>query len=300
MAEPKNRPRIRPIRSSLLLVASAVSSLGVLGGVTAGAAGGGSVTEVASAAGALGAHAAMSPAPGFKLASVGDYSKVGSSNWSGYAQHTTKKGTFTAVQDTWVVPTIKSGKSGTQYASDWVGIGGYSEGTLVQAGTTEINSNGTARYSAWTEILPAASVTISGLAIHSGDKIKTVVEETSANVWSMTVSDLTTAKSGGKTVNYKSSGESAEAIHERPEIGTSLSNLAATSNVTFNPGDYSTTAPGHQTWKALLKSTSVAKLAEIFMTNNAGTAIIASPSAPSSNGLAFAIADGSKSPPPPA
>jgi hypothetical protein len=34
------------------------------------------------------------------------------------------------------------------------------------------------------------------------------------------------------------------------------------------------------------------------MTNNAGSAIIASPSAPSSNGEAFAVADGSKSPAP--
>jgi Peptidase A4 family len=280
----------------LALVASTACSLlilsgaaGVASGVGSGAAGGGAESG-----------RAMVPASGFKIAEVGDYQQVGSANWSGYAQHTKKKATFTAVKDTWTVPTIKSGKSGTEYASDWVGVGGYSEGTLVQAGTTEINSNGTAHYSAWTEILPAASVTISGLVIHAGDEITTVVEETSANVWSMTVSDITSGKSGGKTVNYKSSGESAEAIHERPEVGGGLATLAATTNVTFDPGDYSTAAPGHQTWKALLKATSVAKLAEIFMTNNAGTKTIASPSAPSTNGLGFSVADGSTSPPPPA
>jgi len=240
----------------------------------------------------------MHPVRTFGPSSRG-YQKVGSSNWSGYAQHTTAKGTFTAVEGTWTVPKVDTSKSGSQYAADWVGIGGYSEDTLVQAGTLEWNADGTAKYEAWTEILPAALIRISGLSIHPGDQIKTTVVETSTNVWAMTVDDLTSGHSGGRTVTYKSRGESAEAIHERPEVNSGLATLATTSNVTFDPDNFSTSAPGSPVWKPLLKAISGAKLAEIFMTNNEGTAIIASPSAPSANDKGFTVADGSKAPPPP-
>jgi Peptidase A4 family len=227
------------------------------------------------------------------------YQKVDSYNWSGYAQHTTTKGTFTAVEGTWTVPKVDTSKPGAQYAADWVGIGGYSDDTLVQAGTLEWNAHGTAKYDAWTEILPAALVPISGLTVHPGDKIETTVVEKSKNMWAMTVDDVTTGKSGGRTVKYKASGESAEAIHERPEVGSGLATLATTSNVTFEPDDFSTAAPGSPVWKPLLESISAAKLAEIFMVNNSGSAVIASPSAPSSNDEGFTVADGSKAPPPP-
>jgi hypothetical protein len=125
-----------------------------------------------------------------------------------------------------------------------------------------------------------------------------LVEETKAGTWKMTVFDLTTGKSGGRTVKYSTPGLSVEAIHERPEVGGSLSTLATTGNVTFNPGSLSTAAPGTQTWKPLLKVATGATLNEIFMVANSGSPVIASPSAPSSNGEAFAVADGSKSPAP--
>jgi hypothetical protein len=132
------------------------------------------------------------------------------------------------------------------------------------------------------------------------------LEEVSANIWKMTVYDLTTGKSGGRTVDYKASGESAEAILERPEVGSGLATLATSSTVTFDPGSYSTASAGHLSWKPLASavSASVADLTEIFMTdgtNKNGTKnVIASPSAPNSAGNGFSIADGSKSPPPPA
>jgi hypothetical protein len=57
---------------------------------------------------------------------------------------------------------------------------------------------------------------ISGLTIHPGDRIEGLVQEVSANTWQMTVFDLTTGKSGGRTVSYTAQGTSVEAIHERP------------------------------------------------------------------------------------
>jgi hypothetical protein len=237
--------------------------------------------------------------PSAPVAAVAGATQVDSANWSGYAQSGKTKGKFKAVKDYWTVPTVNTAQSGKQYSSDWVGIGGYSENTLVQDGTEADNAGGTAKYDAWTEILPAPEVVIPGLTIRPGDKMEGLVEETSAGVWNMTVFDLTTGASGGRTVSYNSSGQSVEAIHERPQVGGVLATLAKTPNVTFDPGSFSIASPGTQTWKPLLKPASGATLNEIFMTNNNGTAVIAAPSRPDSDNDGFAVAYGSTSPPPP-
>jgi hypothetical protein len=221
-----------------------------------------------------------------------------SSNWSGYAQ-TGPEGTFTAVEDTWTVPTVNTAASGDQYSADWVGIGGYSDDTLIQDGTEADNINGKAHYDAWTEILPASEDVLTGLTINPGDEIKATVVETSANSWTMAVHDLTTGKGANRKVTYDSNGESAEAVHERPEVGSGLANLAQTTNVTFSPGESSIAAPGTPSYKPLLKAVTGGSLYQMFMVNNQGTATIASPSAPSTNKEGFTIADGSTSPPAP-
>jgi Peptidase A4 family len=277
------------------MICSGMAAAALCGTALAFAGGAAAATSVAQAGGGRMIHVAG--AFGGKIHGA---TQVGSTNWSGYAQSTNTKGTFSAVVDTWTVPTVKT-MSGDEYASDWVGIGGFSEDTLVQAGTSEWNAGGTAKYNAWTEILPAAEVPITGLTISPGNVIKTVVKETSTNTWLMEVYNLTTGKSGGKTVSYSSSGESVESIHERPEVNGQLATLATTTNVTFNPGKYSTSGPGKPAWQPLLGSAPHSStLYQIFMLNNAETAKIASPSLPSSNDKGFTVADGATSPPPPA
>jgi hypothetical protein len=226
--------------------------------------------------------------------------QVGSYNWSGYVL---TGGSFHGVVDTWTVPTVTA-LAGLHYSSDWVGIGGWTDGTLVQAGTEADNDGSTTAYGAWTEILPAAEDPLT-LAIHPGDTITTSVEEIKANVWEMKVEDATTKQSQERTVEYSgSSHASVEAIHERPCIAdgcTSLEDLATladTSNVTFNPGKYSTKA-GAKPKKPLLKPSKTQKLNQVFMVNNEDTAIIESPSLPDSDKDGFTVAYGSTSPPPP-
>jgi hypothetical protein len=55
-----------------------------------------------------------------------------------------------------------------------------------------------------------------------------------------------------RTVNYNSSGTSAEAIHERPTVGASFENGAT--NIAFNPDKITITALGHPTrpWPVLV------------------------------------------------
>jgi Peptidase A4 family len=227
------------------------------------------------------------------------------SNWSGYQQVGTRTNVFTAVKGAWTVPTVKTG-SGDQSSSDWVGIDGEANGkTLIQVGTESDNIGGTAKYDAWTEIIPAAEV-VTPLIISPGDEMEGLVQETGINNWSMTVEDLTTGKSYTKNVSYTTPQQDVEAIHERPclkDCSTSnpvFASLAATTNVTLAPDFYSTAAPGKApVWTPLGKTVSGATLDQLFMTNNAATKVIASPSNldPAKDG--FTVADGSKSPPPP-
>jgi len=262
---------------------------------------GGTAVEPGPAVSSLqvGSGGRMLLAAGGFVSDDGSVKQVRSTNWSGYAQSTHSRGTFSAIEDTWIVPKVATGP-GHQYASDWVGIGGFTDGTLVQAGISEWNAEGSAKYIAWTEILPHSGMTIQGLEISPGDKIKTIVEETSANRWSMMVYDLTTGKSGGRTVSYSSSGSSAETIHERPVVKGRVSTLANTTNVTFNPGRYSTSHPGTPSWRPLLGSApDGSKLYQTFMANNLGTETFASPSLPSSSDKGFTVAYGATSPPPP-
>jgi hypothetical protein len=280
-------------------------SIAALGGLSIVAGGSASALTQVGTASAIG-HGIFLPAPSHLVRSAGNVKAEESYNWSGYFQSGTKK-VFTAVEATWKVPTVKTSKAGDQYSSDWVGIGGVTEGTLVQAGTEADNIGGTTQYDAWTEILPAAEVIIPGLTINPGDSIKTTVVEVATNQWKMTVKDVTTGQSGGKTVSYKSSGESAEAIHERPCIKdgctstSDLATLSVTNNVTFNPAEYSEAAAGATpAYKPLLKKASGETLASVAMVNNSGTKAIATPSKPSSSGEGFTVADGSVAPPPPA
>ncbi len=227
--------------------------------------------------------------------------QVGSYNWSGYAL---TGGSFHSVVDTWKVPTVDTALSGHQYSSDWVGIGGWSDGTLVQAGTEADNVNGKATYGAWTEILPAAEDPLT-LAIHAGDTITTTVEEISANVWEMKVADETTHQTQERTVSYSGSSHgSVEAVHERPCIAdgcesvSDFATLTDTTNVMFDPGKYGTKA-GKAPKKRLLKPSKKQTLYQVFMVNNEGTSIIASPSLPDADKDGFSLAYGPTSPPPP-
>jgi Peptidase A4 family len=230
---------------------------------------------------------------------IDGYHEVLAANWAGYAQHTKNKGTFSGVRDTWTVPKVNTQIPGKQYASDWVGVGGYNDDTLVQVGTTEWNDDGHAGYYAWTEVLPQNVVYITGMIIRPGDKIKATVVERRVDLWYMTLKDVTTDKSYTRIIVYRCSGESAEAIHERPEIAYGLATLAKTNNVPFNPGKFSISAPGHTVWKSMLKSIHPAKLVMILMVNKTDTETLASPSVPNSTRRGFAVAYGATPPQPP-
>ncbi|MGH9016751.1 MAG: G1 family glutamic endopeptidase [Acidimicrobiales bacterium] len=228
-------------------------------------------------------------------------------NWSGYAQVASRRHTFTEVTDSFVVPTVTASAAGEQMAADWVGIGGWSDGTLVQAGietdAVTVDGQTSVTYGAWTEVLPQAERPMT-MTVEAGDTVTVTIAEVSRNEWRMEVQDG--AQIGQRTVRSQARGLSAEAIHERPCIAAhcgdpqSLATLAQTSDVTFGPGSVSETAPGLvPETLPLLGTVPGATLHLVSMVGDDGVTALAVPSAPDAAGVAFTVADGAVAPPAP-
>src|SRR5690348_725408 len=101
-----------------------------------------------------------------------------SGNWSGYGVplEGTVSDTFSQVSGTWTVPGVTGPLGrGTTYSSVWVGIDGYSSGTVEQIGTEQDWVNGKPRNYVWFEMYPNAAYQITGFPINAGDSISAQV-----------------------------------------------------------------------------------------------------------------------------
>jgi hypothetical protein len=102
-----------------------------------------------------------------------------STNWAGYAIHRAG-GSFRQVSGTWTEPSATCAGGQPSYSSVWVGLGGYqpTSGALEQIGTEiDCNAAGKVVSSAWYELVPAPSKTIS-LAVAPGDRLHATVTVT--------------------------------------------------------------------------------------------------------------------------
>jgi hypothetical protein len=204
-----------------------------------------------------------------------------STNWSGVAD---TGRTYSSVKGTWKVPTVISAP-GNRFASDWVGIGGFSTGDLIQAGTSEQFVNGRASYNAWTEIIPAPEVVIPGFTVHPGDTMTVVVRHGRGNKWTIVVKDVTSGRSFTKHLTYSSCLCSADWIHEAPTVNGSQAVLASTTNAVFDPGFVNGTT--------VIGSGGTANRIQLVGPTNA------TPSNLDSDNNGFQVADGLAVPPPP-
>jgi hypothetical protein len=217
-----------------------------------------------------------------------------SQNWSGYNQGTVEQGSklFNQISGDWSVPTATQHTTGqAENSSSWIGIGGgcidagctATDATLIQTGTEQdVAANGAASYSAWWEIIPAPSLTISTLTVHPGDHMHANIAELVplTEVWTITLQDVSTGQSFTQTVPYPSSHLTAEWITETPTvIGTSGTGLAAMPNLsgaTFSSAQTNSANAG-------LKASE-----EIQLVNSSGQ-VLATPSAPNSTADGFSV-----------
>jgi hypothetical protein len=141
-------------------------------------------------------------------------SSAQSTNWSGYAGTT---GTYTSVSASWIQPAGHcTNRYGTYYAAFWVGLDGFSSGSVEQTGS-EVDCNGrNARYYAWWEMYPGASVSFSN-PVGAGDHFTASVTYIGNDQFTLTISDATRSWTQTTTQTLANAARSsAEVIAEAP------------------------------------------------------------------------------------
>jgi hypothetical protein len=140
-----------------------------------------------------------------------------STNWSGYAV-TGLRSSVSYVNGSWIVPTVTASATNA-YSSFWVGIDGYSSGTVEQIGTDSDWVSGVATYYAWYEFYPKTSHTISTITVHAGDVMYAEVQYSSGS-FTVSITDTNTGQSFSTSAKVPSAQRSsAEWIAEAPSSG---------------------------------------------------------------------------------
>ena len=140
-----------------------------------------------------------------------------SSNWAGFAVH--RPGVaFRTVSGTWTQPAASCVAGQSSYSAVWVGIGGFkpTSDALEQIGTeVDCHASGRAVSSAWYELVPAPSKTIS-FVVDPGDVVHATVTVVGHQV-TVELQDLTRNRTFRKTLFGSSiDTSSAEWIVEAP------------------------------------------------------------------------------------
>ncbi len=226
------------------------------------------------------------PAPSLRPGAIGIIREWTSKNWSGYALTGAGR---TQVTGSWRVPQVQAPTKKRHYrkntfSSTWVGIDGFGNSSLIQAGTEQDWIDGEAVYQAWWEILPAPETAITSMTVRPGDAMTVSIARGTPD-WTITVTDVTTGRSFTTMQAYSGPMTSAEWIQEAPTIGRHVAGLAPDSTVTFDRGTVNGANPG-------LVSTEAGAMFK-------GRHQISTPSAPDSDRDGFSVAYGSVAPPVP-
>jgi hypothetical protein len=170
--------------------------------------------------------------------------EVESSNWSGYAA-TGGTGAFTSVSASWTEPTATcTSRRSTQYAAFWVGLDGYSSGSVEQTGTDSDCDGRTPDYYGWYEMYPANPVYFSN-AVSAGDHFSASVTFSGSETYTLVLTDST--KGWTQRITQNESGldrSSAEVITEAPSSGTGVLPLADFGTVNYSGATANGTALG--------------------------------------------------------
>jgi hypothetical protein len=158
-------------------------------------------------------------------------------NWAGYVvadNLLNPKSTVQSVSASWIVPSVNASGTDT-FSSVWVGIGGQFEHTLIQVGTEQDYTDGSAKYYVWYELIPSNQVAIDQVQVSPGDQIEASISlvGSSNNTWSISIQDLTSNTSFQSNFDYDSQRLTAEWIVEKPLINGALAQLADFGSVTF-------------------------------------------------------------------
>ncbi len=174
-----------------------------------------------------------------------------SGNWSGYV---ITGGVYDAVTGSFTVPSPVESAGGVPGATvcEWVGIDGYTNGSLVQAGVDEIpRAGGLVSYQPWWEVLPGPQVPVSGLPVQAGDTITVTIHKTGIAGWALAIRDTSSDHRYQTHLAYSGPATSAQWVIESQAAAGSTSSppeLAPyTPAVTFSHLGFSQPAGGQAT-----------------------------------------------------
>jgi Peptidase A4 family len=173
------------------------------------------------------------------------------------------------------------------YSSQWVGIDGFKNASLIQTGTESDFVSGAARYAAWWEILPASETVIPSVPVRPGDHMRASIASKGNGTWTISITDMTSGAAFNTTRSYSGPMTSAEWIEEAPSVGGRTATLAHyASPEKFDLGTVNGSNP------VLVAADSGVMIQ--------GQVQVSSPSRPDSDTDGFNMAHGSISPAPPA
>jgi hypothetical protein len=158
---------------------------------------------------------------------VNGLTQVRSLNWAGYADDHTAGNTYSTVTGNWSEPAVTCPSHGTQYAVFWVGIDGFTSGTVEQDGTLAECNHGAASYFSWWEMFPTNSIQVVGSSVRPGDSISASVVR-SGSTYTLKLTDSTHSANSFSTAQTCSTcaNSSAEWIAEAPSSGGRILPLA--------------------------------------------------------------------------
>jgi len=158
-------------------------------------------------------------------------SNVETTNWAGYVA---KGHTFTMVRGNWVVPKTTCSRPNS-VAAFWVGMDGYTNSYVEQAGTLAMCRSGHLTYGTWWEMYPQTGVQIVGRSVQPGDHITASVW-VKGNRFTLKVVDHTNPSNSFTKVTtcVRCKQSSAEWVAERTQSPHGLYPLARFSKVPFS------------------------------------------------------------------
>ena len=162
---------------------------------------------------------------------------VDSTNWSGQVF---LGSAITGVSGDWVVPAVAASAS-DEYSASWIGIDGATVSSLIQTGTAQQYFGGRrpvlrlGRVVAGERGCELVNSSDRPSPVAPGDQIEASVIETTANMWAVTIDDVTQSWGGSLPDDslYPTPGTSAEWIEEAPTVNSSQSTLANFGSMTF-------------------------------------------------------------------
>lgn len=251
----------------------------------------------ATAASAATATPGVTSAAGCTAATTPTSNSVSASgvaqNWAGYVESTTAA--FTSVTGSFTVPSLTAGDSLTSALSEWVGVDGFDNQDLIQAGIA-LYPEGGSNFSVqpWWEVLPAPETPITTLTVSSGDTVDVTLTDNCNGTWNISVADTTTGQTFTITQDYSGPGSSAEWIVEAPATESDGGGYCYLPLAQFSPQvDFSSLATS-QTSSALNSLSLVQSPSETQAGCPALSSQTATPSAIDANG--FNVAYGSSAP----